>query len=203
MEDVATAEISRAQVWSWVQAGRFDADARARRARRGSRPATRRRSCSREVALRGRVRRVPDAARVRSAAVSAREHQGRRDRADDRGGDRLRRACRRARCSARSSSRSGSRVSRTPIREALRQARGARARLLRPEPRRARADALARGAARGVPRARGAGVARDRAGYAEDDRGRSRRSSRRPRRASARRRRRCAARRATASTAGG
>ncbi len=27
MEDVATAEISRSQVWSWVQAGRFDADA--------------------------------------------------------------------------------------------------------------------------------------------------------------------------------
>jgi malate synthase len=26
MEDAATAEISRAQVWSWVQAGRFDAD---------------------------------------------------------------------------------------------------------------------------------------------------------------------------------
>jgi malate synthase len=24
MEDAATAEISRAQVWSWVQAGRFD-----------------------------------------------------------------------------------------------------------------------------------------------------------------------------------
>jgi len=26
MEDVATAEISRSQVWSWVQDGRFDAD---------------------------------------------------------------------------------------------------------------------------------------------------------------------------------
>ena len=26
MEDVATAEISRAQVWSWVEAGHFDAD---------------------------------------------------------------------------------------------------------------------------------------------------------------------------------
>jgi malate synthase len=26
MEDVATAEISRSQIWSWVQAGRFDAD---------------------------------------------------------------------------------------------------------------------------------------------------------------------------------
>jgi malate synthase len=26
MEDVATAEISRAQVWSWVRDGRFDAD---------------------------------------------------------------------------------------------------------------------------------------------------------------------------------
>jgi malate synthase len=25
MEDAATAEISRAQVWSWVKAGRFDA----------------------------------------------------------------------------------------------------------------------------------------------------------------------------------
>ena len=25
MEDVATAEISRSQVWSWVHAGRFDA----------------------------------------------------------------------------------------------------------------------------------------------------------------------------------
>ena len=30
MEDAATAEISRAQVWSWVQAGRFD-EARVRR----------------------------------------------------------------------------------------------------------------------------------------------------------------------------
>jgi malate synthase len=29
MEDAATAEISRAQVWSWVQSGRFD-DARVR-----------------------------------------------------------------------------------------------------------------------------------------------------------------------------
>jgi malate synthase len=26
MEDAATAEISRAQVWSWVQSGRFDGD---------------------------------------------------------------------------------------------------------------------------------------------------------------------------------
>src|SRR6185312_14237237 len=26
MEDAATAEISRAQVWSWIRAGRFDAD---------------------------------------------------------------------------------------------------------------------------------------------------------------------------------
>ena len=31
MEDVATAEISRAQVWSWVEAGYFDADRSATR----------------------------------------------------------------------------------------------------------------------------------------------------------------------------
>ena len=35
MEDAATAEISRAQVWSWVQSGRFTPEQRARRARPG------------------------------------------------------------------------------------------------------------------------------------------------------------------------
>ena len=37
MEDAATAEISRAQVWSWVQVGRFDESPRPRRDRQGRR----------------------------------------------------------------------------------------------------------------------------------------------------------------------
>ena len=45
MEDAATAEISRAQVWSWVQAGRFD-EARVRRRSRRSTPRRRRRTSS-------------------------------------------------------------------------------------------------------------------------------------------------------------
>ena len=43
MEDAATAEISRAQVWSWVQSGRFD-DARVRESCGSTRP-TRPRTC--------------------------------------------------------------------------------------------------------------------------------------------------------------
>ena len=55
MEDAATAEISRSQVWQWVRAGRFDADAGAqrgadgrgrRRARRRSSPRSRSRPSS-------------------------------------------------------------------------------------------------------------------------------------------------------------
>ena len=47
MEDAATAEISRAQVWSWVQAGTVRRGARAGGDRRRSTPPTRRRRCSR------------------------------------------------------------------------------------------------------------------------------------------------------------
>ena len=45
MEDAATAEISRAQVWSWVQAGRFD-EGRVRGRSHASRRPTRPRRCS-------------------------------------------------------------------------------------------------------------------------------------------------------------
>ena len=46
MEDAATAEISRAQVWSWVQAGRFDEAAGPRGDRRGRGRRRRPRRCS-------------------------------------------------------------------------------------------------------------------------------------------------------------
>jgi malate synthase len=54
MEDAATAEISRAQVWSWVQAGRFDEAASGRRSP-PSTPPTPRRSCLRTSPSRCRL----------------------------------------------------------------------------------------------------------------------------------------------------
>ena len=75
MEDAATAEISRAQVWSWVKAGRFDAGARTRgdRGRRGRR---RGEGALRRGGARRPVRRVPDAARVRAPALAPRTLSG-------------------------------------------------------------------------------------------------------------------------------
>ena len=61
MEDVATAEIARSQVWSWVHAGRFsEAEVRAR-ARARSTPATEAKRLFAEVALARGAARVPDA----------------------------------------------------------------------------------------------------------------------------------------------
>ena len=114
-----------------------------------------------------------------TAAHGHGRHEGRRPRARARGGDRLRR------------DRAGHRP---PAGAALRAvpgqphagprgaapARGARARLVRPEPRRARPHALAGGAPRGVPRARRAGEPGDRAGDAADHGGGACRSSTRP-----------------------
>ena len=69
MEDAATAEISRAQIWSWVHAGRFDEarvrarDRRGRGLRRGEGGLRRRRALD---AVQG----VPDHLCLRAAAVS-------------------------------------------------------------------------------------------------------------------------------------
>ena len=68
MEDVATAEIARSQVWSWVKAGRFGADDVRRELDRDRRRATRRRQLFAEVALARRAARVPDAQRVPAPA---------------------------------------------------------------------------------------------------------------------------------------
>ena len=69
MEDVATAEISRAQVWSWVRDGRFDDRPRARRGP-GSRGGHRGEGGLRGGRARGRLRRVPDATRVRPPGLA-------------------------------------------------------------------------------------------------------------------------------------
>ncbi len=83
------------------------------------------------------------------------QHQGRRHRARDRGGDRLRRALARHGAAAGAALRPVRRQPHADPRGAP-QARCARAGLVRAEPRRARAHDHARGAAGGVPRARGA-----------------------------------------------
>ena len=104
-------------------------------------------------------------------------HQGRRPRARARGGDRLGR------------DRAGDGAAPGAALRAVRgqphagargaaEARRARARLVRAEPRRARADAVARGAAGGVPRPRRAGEPGDRARDAEDHDGGARRARR-------------------------
>ena len=91
MEDAATAEISRAQVWSWVQVGPLRRGARARgdpggrRLGGGERGLRERRA---ERAAEG----FPDHGGVRSSSHEPREHEGRRHRRPDRGGDRLGRA---------------------------------------------------------------------------------------------------------------
>ena len=107
----------------------------------------------------------------------AHRHEGRRHRARPRGGDRLRRdrpghgaPAGAAVGAVRGQPDAGPRGAET--------ARSARARLLRPEPRRARADALARRAPRGVPRPGGAREPRDRARDAEDHRRGARRARR-------------------------
>ena len=73
MEDVATAEISRSQIWQWVHHGRVDprarADDRPRGGRRRTRPAASRRGDQDLRARRPhrRLRRVPHAPRLRAA----------------------------------------------------------------------------------------------------------------------------------------
>ncbi len=68
MEDAATAEISRSQVWQWVRAGRFDADAGAARGsrRRGGRGGEGALSRAR---ARARARRFPHRPRLRPAST--------------------------------------------------------------------------------------------------------------------------------------
>ena len=112
-----------------------------------------------------------------------RRHQGRRDRARARGGDRLRRA--RARLGAAPGAGLGA-VRRQPHAGARGAAPpgGARARLVRGEPRLPRAHALARGDVGGVPAPRRAREPRHGRRRRADDRGGPRRSSRWPRSAS-------------------
>ena len=67
MEDAATAEISRSQIWQWIRHGRLERErvvaledaelAEAGEGRWDGRP----RACSTEVALSEELRRVPDA----------------------------------------------------------------------------------------------------------------------------------------------
>ena len=67
MEDAATAEISRGQVWQWVRAGRFAAGPGARRDRAVARRASAGRGAVRAARARAGVRGVPHAPGVRSA----------------------------------------------------------------------------------------------------------------------------------------
>ena len=77
MEDVATAEISRSQLWQWVHHGRIERERVRGDRRRGgglaARHAAPRRgaACLRAGRPRRRVRRVPDAARVPAARLAA------------------------------------------------------------------------------------------------------------------------------------
>ena len=176
MEDAATAEISRSQVWQWVRAGRFDADAGAARGGRSRGRATRRRSSS--SSSRSRPSSSISSPCPRTLFWSEpRQHQGRRHRARDRGGDRLRRARARDGPPPGAVVRAVQRLAHAGARGAA-AARCARARLVRAEPRRARAHDLARRAARGVHGARGARVARDRGRRDEGDARGSRRARR-------------------------
>ena len=67
MEDVATAEISRSQVWSWVSAGEFG-EADVRRELEQVEAGAEAKELFAEVALGARDARVPDAQRVPAAA---------------------------------------------------------------------------------------------------------------------------------------
>ena len=190
MEDAATAEISRSQVWQWVRAGRFD-EARVRHeielVEAGDEAKTAVRRARARAASWSSSSRFP-----RTLTWSdARQHEGRRHRAGDRGGDRLRRV----------GAGDGA-----PPGTALRAVRGlahprpggaapprrARARLVRAEPRRPRPDDLARGAARGVHGARRARRPRHRGGGDEDHATTTSPSSTRARSGSRRSRRSCA-----------
>ena len=152
MEDAATAEISR--VAGLAVGARRPVHGRAG-ARGGGRGRGGRRGAGALPGARARAGtgRVPDRSCVHSSASEPRQHQGRRHRARDRGGDRLRRA------RAGDGPPSGA-VVRAVQRLAHAGARGAaapgraRPRLVRAEPRRARAHDLARRAARGVHGAR-------------------------------------------------
>ena len=184
MEDVATAEISRSQVWQWVHAGHFTRRRRAqgdgggdrRRSRRGARGVRASR------ALR-RVRRVPDPRGVRSPAVTTLSTK-----ADD-----IALVIEEAIVSGELSPGTvlASGAALRPVRgqphpdpRGAAEARRARARLVRAEPRCARAHDHARGAARGVPRSRGAREPRDRGRRCAHDRTRRSTSSTRRRSAS-------------------
>ena len=72
MEDAATAEISRSQVWQWVRHGRFTREQRARGGRRGTRGHGAGGGAVRAGRARRRVRRVPDAAGLRATRLRAR-----------------------------------------------------------------------------------------------------------------------------------
>ena len=83
MEDVATAEIARAQVWSWVKAGKFAEDAgpaRARtdRGRRRGQAALRRGRAGRRAARVPDAQRLPAPARLVSGAELSRRRRSRR-----------------------------------------------------------------------------------------------------------------------------
>ena len=69
MEDVATAEIARAQVWSWVKAGAFD-EAAVRRELERVEASAEAKQLFADVALTERTARVPDVERLPAAAGS-------------------------------------------------------------------------------------------------------------------------------------
>ena len=171
MEDAATAEISRSQVWQWVRAGRFDA-AQVRRGGGGGRGRRRGEGALPRARARAGARRVPHAPAYNFWS-EPRQHQGRRHRARDRGGDRLRGARARDRPPPGAAVRAVQRLADAGARGVAAPGR-ARPRLVRAEPRRARAHDLARGAARGVHGARRARVARDGGRRAEGHAGGSR-----------------------------
>ena len=157
MEDAATAEISRAQVWSWVQAGRFD-EARVREEIAAVEAAAAAKEVFADVALTVPLKDFLTTRRT-IGCREPREHQGRRHRGPDRGGDRLRRARARLGAAPGAALRAVRRLADAGARGAA-AARGARARLVRAEQRGPRAHAVARRSARGVPRSRRARGAR-------------------------------------------
>ena len=70
MEDAATAEISRSQIWQWIRHGKFDARARARGPRRGDGARSTPRSATRSGRRAARTRRARSSSASRSATTS-------------------------------------------------------------------------------------------------------------------------------------